>query len=286
MRTCETPTRISSSAEAVLARERDEALHAEPTSATDTIVRPASSQMIRRRTSSRTVSRAMTIIGRLRTGSRAAASADELEEARLERAATGLDGMDPAAGRDDRGDEVGDPVGASGRKVSHSPSSSSGPSRASAARAGPSRSVTRIRTPSPATTSSSEPAATTRPWSTMTTRSQTRSTSVSRCELRMTVAPRSRAARTISRTSVRPTGSSAEVGSSSRTRSGVAEERDAEAEPLLHALGEAADRVVGPAGQVDVGERLGRRGRLARRPAARRARRGASRTSRARSHGW
>ena len=46
------------------------------------------------------------------------------------------------------------------------------------------------------------------------------STSVSRCELRMTVAPRSRAARTMARTSVRPIGSSAEVGSSRRIRSG------------------------------------------------------------------
>ena len=109
---------------------------------------------------------------------------------------------------------------ASGRTDSQSPSRVTGPNPAAAARPASPRSVTRSRTPSEATTSSSDPDAMIRPWSRMTTRSHTRSTSVSRWELRMTVAPRSRAARTIARTSVRPTGSSADVGSSRRTRSG------------------------------------------------------------------
>ena len=99
------------------------------------------------------------------------------------------------------------------------------------------------------------PAATTRPASTIATRSHTSSTSDRRCELRKTVVPRSRAARMIRRTSARPTGSSADVGSSSRTSSGSAEQGDAEAEALLHALRERPDQVVGPVGQPDGVER-------------------------------
>ena len=100
------------------------------------------------------------------------------------------------------------------------------------------------------------PDATARPWWRITTRSQTCSTSVSRCELRITVAPRSRAARTIA----------ADVGPADRVERrgrfveedqlGLAEQRHAEPEPLLHALREAADR----------GRRRGRPGRPGRAP--------------------
>ena len=145
---------------------------------------------------------------------------------------------------------------ASGRIVSHSPSTVSGPNVAMAARPASSRPVTRRRTPSAATTSSSVPEAITRPWWRITIRSQTRSTSVRRCELRMTVAPRSRAARTIARTSIRPTGSSADVGSSSRISSGSPSSATARPETLLHPLREAADRVVGAIGQTDMFERI------------------------------
>ena len=60
----------------------------------------------------------------------------------------------------------------------------------------------------------------TRPWLTIATRSHSRSTSPRRCELRKTAEPRSRASRMIARTSSRPTGSRADVGSSRITRAG------------------------------------------------------------------
>ena len=67
--------------------------------------------------------------------------------------------------------------------------------------------------------------------------------------------PRSRASRMIARTSFRPTGSSAEVGSSRITRSGRAEERDPQPETLLHPLREGSDDVLGAVGQADEAER-------------------------------
>ena len=76
------------------------------------------------------------------------------------------------------------------------------------------------RTDRAATSSETGCDATTRPRSTIATRSHMRSTSPSRCELRKTVTPRSRRAAMMRRTSWRPTGSRAEVGSSSRTSSG------------------------------------------------------------------
>ena len=66
------------------------------------------------------------------------------------------------------------------------------------------------------------PAAATAPWSRITTRSQTRSTSPIRWELSRTATPRCFSERTRSRTSARPTGSSALVGSSRITSSGRA----------------------------------------------------------------
>ena len=164
--------------------------------------------------------------------------------------------MDPSAAGNERGDQVRDPLGASGLTASQSPSTAAGPKAAAIVRPASARSVTRRRTPSMATTSSSGPAAIERPWWRMTTRSHTRSTSVSRCELRMTVAPRSRAARMIG----------PDVGPAERVeRRGrlveedelrIPEQRDAQPEPLLHPLREAAHGVVGTIGQADPVERL------------------------------
>ncbi len=84
----------------------------QPTSATDTIDRMARTHTTRRRTSSRTVSRAMTITGWRRGdpgGTSVGGCGDELEEAGLERSPAGLDGMDTPAGGDERRHEVGDP---------------------------------------------------------------------------------------------------------------------------------------------------------------------------------
>ena len=120
------------------------------------------------------------------------------------------------------------------------------------------------------------PLATTRPRFTTATRSQTSSTSDSRCEFRKTVTPRSRAARMIWRTSVRPTGSRADVGSSRKTSSGRAEQGGAQPEPLLHPLRERPDRIVRPVGQADGLERRVDLGHLPRRsPAGGPARHGA-----------
>ena len=63
--------------------------------------------------------------------------------------------------------------------------------------------------------------------------------------------PRAFASRTIDRTSSRPTGSSADVGSSSTTSCGISEERDAEPEALLHPLGEAGYAVGATRAQPD-----------------------------------
>ena len=93
--------------------------------------------------------------------------------------------------------------------------------------------------------------AATRPWSRMTTRSQTRSTSPIRCELSSTATPRAlqrqhdvadvdpaervqRAGRLVQDDELRP-----------------GDQRDGQPEPLLHALGEAADPVAGAVGQAD-----------------------------------
>ena len=114
----------------------------------------ASTQTTRRRTSSLTVRRAMTITARC-----SPSRGEQLEEARLERAAPGFDGVDAAAGRDERGDEVRDPLG--GERPDRQPvpvdraPEPKHRGRGSARRR--SRSVTRRRTPSTATTSSSDP---------------------------------------------------------------------------------------------------------------------------------
>ena len=118
-------------------------------------------------------------------------------------------------------------------------------------------------------------------------RSQTRSTSLRRCELRNTVVPASRARRMIARTSARPTGSSADVGSSRTTSAGAPEQRDAQPEPLLHALREAAD-ADRPARSSEP-DLVEDRVELQRWPVVGRARPSrawSSSTSRARSHGW
>ncbi len=114
------------------------------------------------------------------------------------------------------------------------------------------------RMPSSRVRSAMPSSATTRPRSTIATRSQTRSTSVSRWELRNTVVPRSRSAPMIV----------ANVLAAHRIERrgrlvedheiGPAQQGDAQAEALLHALGERLDPVVGPLGQADELERTPR----------------------------
>ena len=106
--------------------------------------------------------------------------------------------------------------------------------------------------------------------------------------MRKTVEPRVAARRMIVRTSARPTGSSAEVGSSRMTRLGSTEQRHAQAEALLHALRERADDIVGAVGQADVARARPRSAPAAARSADDRAasRACSSSTSRARSQGW
>ena len=69
--------------------------------------------------------------------------------------------------------------------------------------------------------------------------------------MRRTAEPRSRASRMIARTSSRPTGSSADVGSSRITSAGSPRSAARQPEALLHALGEAAGPVVGAPAEAD-----------------------------------
>ena len=109
--------------------------------------------------------------------------------------------------------------GASPANVKRSPSTAGAPKAASRS-TGSASSVTRRLTTGAPISRSGGPIATTRPRSRMATRPQLRSTSPSRWLLSTTVLPRSAASRTIARTSSRPSGSSAEVGSSRMTSSG------------------------------------------------------------------
>src|SRR5688500_6594750 len=114
----------------------------------------------------------------------------------------------------------GTDAGFIGRTASRSPASVGTPKRSMAGRSEGLSPATRTWVSSSPSTSSRLPLATTRPWSMIAMRSQTCSTSLSRWEFRKTAAPRSAAARTMARTSTRPTGSSAEVGSSRTTSAG------------------------------------------------------------------
>ena len=96
-----------------------------------------------------------------------------------------------------------------------------------------------------------EPAATTSPPRRIATRSHTSSISESRCELSRTETPRPRSSSSRRRTVRRPTGSSADVGSSSSEQPRLADERLRDAEPLLHPLRHAVDAAVGGVGERD-----------------------------------
>ena len=217
-----TPSWSRSSPVPVSRASAHEVLEAEPGQHDDDRgQRSTRAHRVRRRSASSRVSR--TMLGDERGGwspgstVRSAGLAEQPEEALLERRPSRLHGVDLSAGGDDRRPRA--PGSASAR----SGGSSAIHRRRSAGRTGRGRPAPpgrarsrRTRTASSPSSSSSVPAATTRPASTIATRSHTSSTSDRRCEFRKTVVPRSRAARMIRRTSARPTGSSADVGSSRR----------------------------------------------------------------------
>src|SRR4029450_10431656 len=109
--------------------------------------------------------------------------------------------------------------------------------------------------------SSSGPLATTRPWLTIATRWQTAPTPVGTWEWSNTVPPPAASSRTSSRTSRRPTGSRAEVGSSSSTRGGRGSRaragRRGGGRALGAALGVAPHPLAPPPGQADPLQQLG-----------------------------
>ena len=88
------------------------------------------------------------------------------------------------------------------------------------------------------------------------TRSQSVSTSGRMWVEKKTVFPRRFSSRMRSRTSLRPTGSSPLMGSSSTTNAGSRHQRLGDAEPLLHALRVLPDLAVGRVRQADLLEQL------------------------------
>ena len=153
------------------------------------------------------------------------AGAQDAEQALLQADPPRLDGVHPGTearpGRDQVGH--GGPVVVGGQRHGEPVAVALGlPRGASRASAGGDRSVSCSRSSRWPSSSARVPDAATRPRSRMTTRSQTRSTSPIRCELSSTATPRLRRSSTMSRTSTRPSGSSALVGSSSTTSSGRA----------------------------------------------------------------
>ena len=138
--------------DAVVAGQRHEPFEPQPTSSTETIDRPARTQQdppadeladVEPSDDDHGVDARR---GRGRTSSRKRSSSEP---------PTRLDGVDAAAGRHDRGDEVGDPLGGERPERRAIAVVRSGPNAPSAGSAAASSPVTRIRTPSPATTSSS-----------------------------------------------------------------------------------------------------------------------------------
>ena len=104
--------------------------------------------------------------------------------------------------------------------------------------------------------SSSRPTSRSLPPSTTPTRSQSVSTSGRMCVEKKTVLPRRFSSRMRSRISLRPTGSSPLIGSSSTTNAGSPTSACAMPEPLLHALRVLADLAVGGVGEADHAEQL------------------------------
>ena len=173
--------------------------------------------------------------------------ADEVEEQVLEAAPAGVDGVDPAAGSDDRRDEVGDAVLVQARTTSQPSSSSSWSPKASMDDRSAGRPVTRMRTAAWPRSAVSGPAATTVPRLTIATRSQRRSTSPRRCELRRTAEPRACASRMMRPDVVATHGIEGGRGLVEDDERRVAEQGRTEAEALLHPLAEAAHPVVAAA---------------------------------------
>ncbi len=181
---------------------------------------------------------------------------DELEEARLERSSAGLDGMDATAGRDDRGHDVRDP--GRGERADRQPVAV-GRERPEAIEAGATGLievadpqpdavggddlVERTRRDRPAPMQDDHPVADPLDLGQQVRIEDDRRASIPRrADDRPNVGPADRIERR---------GRLVE-----EDQLGLAEQRDTQAEPLLHALREAAHRVVGPVGQPDPVERL------------------------------
>ena len=197
----------------------------QPLTASSRTVSTARASSTRRRDASRRVSAAMVrtvlVVVTARPPSR---RPQDAEQALLQADPCGLDGVHPGAEADQVVHQGGDgrPV-VVGRQRHREPVAGPLDGRRSP-RAAPrphgDTSVRCSRTSRWPSSSASVPDAATRPRSRMTTRSQTRSTSPIRWEFNSTATPRDRSASTMSRTSTRPSGSSALVGSSRTTRSG------------------------------------------------------------------
>ncbi len=252
-----------------------------------TAVRMTSAHRVRRRSASNRVSR--TIVGTSAQAAHPAAPlglVDQPEEPLLERCPARLDRVDPSAGRDDRGDELRDPVG--GDRPDREPVAVVG-QRAEAGETGPCRRVEpgrvdpdrvlaeelleRAGRDDPSGIDDRDPVA-------------------HELDLGQEVRVQEDGRAAIACGADDPP----DVGPAHRIERRrrfvehdelrLAEQGDAEAESLLHALRERPDEVVGSVGQPDRIERgrdLGRRAPAARSPASAQW---SAATSRARSHGW
>ena len=204
---------------------------------------------------------------------------EQREESFLERLAHRLDRIDTRADADQIGDQLRHRVGADAGDDVPAVVLRDRPAPRERGSRDIGDALSRIRTPPVPSSSSRPPVASTRPLETIATRSHTCSTSPSRCEFRNTAQPRSRRRRMMSRVSARPTGSSADVGSSSTpARDRRATRRQSEA--LLHPFRERLDLRVRVPGEPDGGQRPGDLRRPLRASDLRRAGNGAPSTSR------
>ena len=280
MSTCDTPIWISSSSVPRSRARTTRRSRPQATSAIETTVSAARTHTTRRRKSSRTVSWAIAITSG-RPGRRAARGSAASSDPRP--GSTAWTRPPPATSAATRS---GIRSAASGLTASQSPSTVAGPKAAAIVRPASSRPVTRRRTPSMATTSSSGPAAIERPWSRIDdpvadpldlgqqvrVEDDRRAPVARRADDRPDVRPAERVERR------------RRLVEEHELR--VPEQRDAQPEPLLHALREAAHRVVGTIGQADPVERLVDDVAVGRRAAIRPSRAWSARTSRACSQGW
>ena len=236
--TCETPMRISSSSVPRSRASSDQASRRRARRGRPTATaRMTRTQTTRRRTSSATVRRAMTIT----RGAPASSASSSRKRASSEPRPGSTAWTRPPAATT-AATRSGIRSAASGRIVSHSPSTATGPNAARADRPASSRPVTRTRTPSAATTSSSGPRGD-RPAVVEDHDPVAHPLDLGQ-QVRVEDHRRAAVARGADdRPDVHPPDRVERRGRLvEQDQLRVAEQGDAEPEPLLHPLGEAADR--------------------------------------------